>query len=124
MKKRQKTIDDKQNLKRLNKYTKNRFSGCEVILGLTGKEQMMLWHLVFHYQQYNETTNPKFAEHFIGLETDEKYKKKCDGYYEEGEMKEHLLHPLLRGDLFSGMNHAITGGGGGRWRKTLNTITT
>ena len=87
-------------------------------------EQMYLWHLVFHYEQYNETTNPKFAQHFRSLDTDEKYKKKCDEYYEDGEMREHLLHPLLRGDLFYGYKQAIGDSGGGRWRKILNTITT
>ena len=75
MKKNKRTIDDKQNLKRLNKYNKNRFSGCEVILGLTGKEQMWLLDLVFHYELYNETTNPFISRHYECLETNEKYKE-------------------------------------------------
>ena len=117
--------DNKSNLTReLNKVSKKIFDAVKGIMELPEKEQMMLWHLVFHYEQYNETTNPKFAQHFRSLDTDEKYKKKCDEYYEDGEMREHLLHPLLRGDLFSGMKHTISGGGGGRWRKILNTITT
>ena len=117
--------DNKSNLTReLNKFSKKIFDAVKAIMELPETEQMYLWHLVFHYEQYNETTNPKFAQHFRSLDTDEKYKKKCDEYYEDGEMREHLLHPLLRGDLFSGMKHAISGGGGGRWRKTLNTITT
>ena len=116
--------DYKSNLRELNKFSKKIFDAVKAIMELPETEQMYLWHLVFHYEQYNETTNPKFAQHFRSLDTDEKYKKKCDEYYEDGEMREHLLHPLLRGDLFSGMKHTISGGGGGRWRKTLNTITT
>jgi len=114
--------DYKSNLRELKKVSKKIFDAVKAIMELPEAEQMYLWHLVFHYEQYNATTNLKFAQHFRRLDTDEKYKKKCDEYYEDGEMREHLLHPLLRGDLFSGMKHAISGGG--RWRKTLNTITT
>ena len=116
--------NDKHNIRDLTKFSKKMCEAIQAITELPKREQQYLWHLVFHYEQYNETSNPKFAQHFMSLETDEKYKKKCDEYYEEGEMKEHLLHPLLRGDLFSGMKHTISGGGGGRWRKLLNTITT
>ena len=122
MKKRQKTIDDKQNLKRLNKYNKNRFSGCEVLLGLTGKEQMWLLDLVFHYEMYNETTNPFISRHYECLETDEKYKQKVKENYFPNSLYDHLLHPLLRRDLFSSMKEMILSGGGGKFRKRINTI--
>ena len=122
MKKRQRTIDDKQNLKRLNKYTKNRFSGCEVILGLTGKEQMMLWDLVFQYEMSNETTNPFISRHYECLETDEKYKEKVKENYFPNSLYDHLLHPLLRRDLFSSMRELILNGGGGKFRKKIHTI--
>ncbi len=122
MKKRQRTIDDKQNLKRLNKYNKKRFDGCEVILGLTDKEQMFLWDLVFHYELYNETTNPLISHHYECLETDEKYKEKVKENYFPNSLYDHLLHPLLRNDLFSSMKELTLTGGGGKFRRRINKI--
>ena len=122
MKKNKRTIDDKQNLKRLNKYNTNRYGGVETILGLTGKEQMWLWDLVFHYELYNETTNPFISRHYECLETDEKYKQKVKENYFPNSLYDHLLHPLLRRDLFSSMKELILTGGGGKFRKRINTI--
>jgi len=52
------TTDNKQNLMKLTRYNKKRFDGCEVILGLSHKEQMMILDLVFHNELFNKTTNP------------------------------------------------------------------
>ena len=122
MKKRQKTIDDKQNLKKLTKFNKNRFSGCEVILQLTDKEQMMLWDLVFHYEFSNETTNPLISRHYECIENDEKYKEKVREDYFPNSLYDYQIHPLLRQDLFSSMKQLILNGGGGKFRKKINTI--
>ena len=48
------------------------YEAVKVIMELKETQQMYLRHLVFHYEQYNETSNPKFAQHFMSLETDEK----------------------------------------------------
>ncbi len=117
-----KKIDLKQNRKELIRFVKRRFDAVEAIMELPDDDQKCLWDLVFHEQKYNETINPKHATHFIGLETDEKYKKK-DDEENDGEMDEHLLHPLLRADFISGYKDMVSGNGGGRWRKLLNTIT-
>ena len=122
MKKRQRTIDDKQNLIKLNKYNKKRFDGCKVILGLTDKEQLFLWDLVFHYELINETTNPLISRHYECLETDEKYKEKVKEDYFQNSLYDHLLHPLLRRDLFSSMKELILSGGGGKFRKRITKI--
>ena len=57
--------DYKSNLRELNKFSKKIFDAVKAIMELPETEQMYLWHLVFHYEQYNETSNPKFAQHFI-----------------------------------------------------------
>ena len=119
-----KKIDLKQNRKELNRFTKRRFDAVEAIMELPDNDQRCLWDLVFHEHKYNETTNPKYARHFFGLETDEEYKKK-DDEENDGEMPEYLLHPLLQADFIYGYKQVIGHtGGGGRWRKLLNTITT
>ena len=111
-----------KNLKRLNKYNTNRYGGVETILGLTDKEQMCLWDLVFHYELYNETTNPLISRHYECLETNEKYKDKVRENYFPNSLYDFQLHPLLRGDLFSSMKELILTGGGGKFRKKINTI--
>ena len=70
------TTDNKQNLMKLTRYNKKRFSGCEVILNLTHNEQMMILDLVFHNELFNKTTNPLFSKHYECIENDEKYKEK------------------------------------------------
>ena len=116
------TTDNKQNLMKLTRYNKKRFDGCEVILGLTGKEQMMLWDLVFQYEMSNETTNPFISRHYECLETDEKYKEKVRENYFPNSLFDYQLHPLLRNDLFSSMKELILTGGGGKFRKRINKI--
>ncbi len=116
------TTDDKQNLKKLTKFNKNRFSGCEVLLGLTDKEQMMLWDLVFHYEFSNETTNPLISRHYECIENDEKYKEKVRENYFHNSLYDYQIHPLLRNDLFSSMKELILNGGGGKFRKKIKKI--
>ena len=118
----QRTTDDKQNLKKLTKFNQRRFDGCEVLLGLTDKEQMTLLDLIFQYEIYNDTTNPLFSRHYECLETDEKYKEKVRENYFPNSLYDFQLHPLLRNDLFSSMKELILTGGGGKFRKKINTI--
>ena len=122
MKKKQKTLDSKQNLRKLDKFNKNRFDGCEVLLGLTDKEQMYLLDLVFHYELYNETISPLISKHYECIENDEKYKEKVRENYFPNSLYDFQLHPLLRRDLFSSMKEMILTGGGGKFRKKINTI--
>ena len=118
-----KKLDLKQNGRDLNRVSKRIYDAVKAIIELPETQQMYLWNLIFHEHRYNQTTNPKFAKHFIGLAIDEKYRKKQDKE-NDGEMDEHLLHPLLRADFISGYKDMVNGNGGGRWRKLLNTITT
>jgi hypothetical protein len=116
------TTDNKQNLMKLTRYNKKRFSGCEVILGLSHKEQMMILDLVFHNELYNETTNPLFSKHYECIENDEKYKEKVRENYFHNSLYDYQLHPLLRNDLFSSMKELTLTGGGGKFRKKINKI--
>ena len=116
------TTDNKQNLNKLNRYNKKRFDGCEVILGLSRKEQLYLLDLVFHYELYNETISPLISRHYECIENDEKYKEKVRENYFPNSLYDFQLHPLLRRDLFSSMKELILTGGGGKFRKKINTI--
>jgi len=119
---RQRSIDKKQNYKKLTGYNKKRFGGVETILGLTEKEQMILWDLVFHYELYNETINPFISRHYECIENDEEYREKVKKEYFPNSLYEFQLHPLLRNDLFSSMKDLVLSGGGGKFKKRLNTI--
>jgi DNA-binding FadR family transcriptional regulator len=116
------TTDNKQNLMKLTRYNKKRFDGCEVILGLSHKDQMMILDLVFHNELYNDTTNPLFSRHYECIENDEKYREKVRENYFPNSLYDFQLHPLLRSDLFSSMKQLILNGGGGKFRKKINTI--
>ncbi len=117
-----KKIDLKKNGMDLNYLAKRMYVAVKEIMALPHNDQMYLWNLLFHEHRYNQSTNIKFAQHFVGLAEDKKYRKKQDKE-NDGDMDEHLLLPLLRADFISGYVDMINGRGGGRWKKLLNTIT-